>query len=111
MRLTITLGLDLCCLTGVACCDLCLSVSLNPGYSPVRESCNLSSWPYPRWSGEGTRYVEGSGGQGWDVCVRDFLSLRLAPGIFFILPCIDKFVKVDLRTKSFDVPPQRVSIA
>lgn len=31
------------------------------------------------------------------------------PGIFFLLPCIDKFLPVDVRTKSFDVPPQRVS--
>ena len=28
------------------------------------------------------------------------------PGIFFILPCIDHYKKVDLRTVSFDVPPQ-----
>ncbi|XP_044737906.1 band 7 protein AGAP004871-like isoform X2 [Chrysoperla carnea] len=28
------------------------------------------------------------------------------PGIFFILPCIDTYCKVDLRTVSFDVPPQ-----
>ncbi|KAL1502434.1 hypothetical protein ABEB36_007575 [Hypothenemus hampei] len=28
------------------------------------------------------------------------------PGIFFILPCIDSYCKVDLRTVSFDVPPQ-----
>jgi regulator of protease activity HflC (stomatin/prohibitin superfamily) len=32
------------------------------------------------------------------------------PGIFFILPCIDTYKKVDLRTVSFDVPPQEVSI-
>ncbi|XP_038063810.1 band 7 protein AGAP004871-like [Patiria miniata] len=30
------------------------------------------------------------------------------PGIFFILPCIDNYVKVDLRTISFDVPPQEI---
>lgn len=30
------------------------------------------------------------------------------PGIFFILPCIDDYSKVDLRTISFDVPPQEV---
>lgn len=30
------------------------------------------------------------------------------PGIFFILPCIDSYCKVDLRTVSFDVPPQEV---
>ncbi|XP_057672660.1 band 7 protein AGAP004871-like [Diorhabda carinulata] len=28
------------------------------------------------------------------------------PGIFFVLPCLDSYVKVDLRTISFDVPPQ-----
>lgn len=31
------------------------------------------------------------------------------PGIFFIIPCIDTYCKVDLRTVSFDVPPQEVS--
>ncbi|KAJ3660879.1 hypothetical protein Zmor_005308 [Zophobas morio] len=28
------------------------------------------------------------------------------PGVFFILPCVDTYMKVDLRTVSFDVPPQ-----
>ncbi|KAL8612816.1 Mechanosensory protein 2 [Nucella lapillus] len=30
------------------------------------------------------------------------------PGIFFIFPCLDEYKKVDLRTVSFDVPPQEV---
>uniref|UniRef100_A0A8C7T0X4 Stomatin (EPB72)-like 3a n=1 Tax=Oncorhynchus mykiss TaxID=8022 RepID=A0A8C7T0X4_ONCMY len=30
------------------------------------------------------------------------------PGIFFVLPCTDTFVKVDLRTVSFDIPPQEI---
>ncbi|XP_078604631.1 stomatin-like isoform X8 [Branchiostoma floridae x Branchiostoma japonicum] len=30
------------------------------------------------------------------------------PGIFFILPCTDDYKKVDLRTISFDVPPQEI---
>ncbi|KAM8897505.1 stomatin (EPB72)-like 3b isoform 1-T1 [Spinachia spinachia] len=30
------------------------------------------------------------------------------PGIFFILPCTDSIVKVDLRTVSFDIPPQEI---
>ncbi|VDM45411.1 unnamed protein product [Toxocara canis] len=30
------------------------------------------------------------------------------PGIFFIIPCIDSYKKVDLRVVSFDVPPQEV---
>ncbi|TWW76869.1 Erythrocyte band 7 integral membrane protein [Takifugu flavidus] len=31
------------------------------------------------------------------------------PGLFFVLPCTDSFVKVDLRTISFDIPPQEAS--
>ncbi|XP_041913999.1 stomatin-like isoform X1 [Alosa sapidissima] len=30
------------------------------------------------------------------------------PGIFVILPCTDSMVKVDLRTVSFDIPPQEI---
>lgn len=30
------------------------------------------------------------------------------PGIFFILPCIDEYKKVDLRTITFNIPPQEV---
>lgn len=30
------------------------------------------------------------------------------PGIFFIIPCIDTYNIVDLRTVSFDVPPQEI---
>lgn len=30
------------------------------------------------------------------------------PGLFFIIPCIDSYTKVDMRTVSFDVPPQEV---
>ena len=32
------------------------------------------------------------------------------PGIFFVLPCIDHYKKVDLRTVTFDVPPQEVRV-
>ena len=32
------------------------------------------------------------------------------PGLFFVMPCVDSYKKVDLRTVSFDVPPQEVSI-
>lgn len=30
------------------------------------------------------------------------------PGLFFILPCIDDIITVDLRTITFDVPPQEI---
>ncbi|VDN58825.1 unnamed protein product [Dracunculus medinensis] len=33
---------------------------------------------------------------------------RLMPGIFFIVPCIDTYRKVDLRVISFEVPPQEI---
>lgn len=35
-------------------------------------------------------------------------SFLYFPGVFFFLPCIDKYEFVDLRTVSFDVPPQEV---
>ena len=31
------------------------------------------------------------------------------PGVFFIIPCVDIYEKVDMRTQTFDVPPQEVS--
>ncbi|CAF1053539.1 unnamed protein product [Rotaria sordida] len=30
------------------------------------------------------------------------------PGLFFVLPCVDTIIKVDLRTVTFDVPPQEI---
>ena len=37
------------------------------------------------------------------------LSLLFA-GIFFVLPCIESYQKVDLRTITLGVPPQEVSL-
>ncbi len=31
------------------------------------------------------------------------------PGVFFIIPCVDIYEKIDMRTQTFDVPPQEVS--
>ena len=31
-------------------------------------------------------------------------------GIFFVLPCIESYQKVDLRTITLDVPPQEVKL-
>jgi len=36
------------------------------------------------------------------------LSGSKGPGMFFIIPCLDDFVKADLRTVTFDVPPQEI---
>lgn len=30
------------------------------------------------------------------------------PGMFFIIPCLDDLIKIDLRTMSLDIPPQTV---
>ncbi|CAN7939145.1 unnamed protein product, partial [Ixodes hexagonus] len=46
-----------------------------------------------------------------------FVMLRLGrlapggargPGLFFFIPCVDSYYSVDLRTISFDVPPQEI---
>ena len=31
------------------------------------------------------------------------------PGVFFIIPCVDIYEKIDLRVQNFDVPPQEVA--
>ena len=31
------------------------------------------------------------------------------PGVFFIIPCIDIYQKIDMRTASYEIPPQEVS--
>jgi len=36
------------------------------------------------------------------------LTASKGPGMFFIIPCLDDFVKADLRTVTFDVPPQEI---
>ena len=33
------------------------------------------------------------------------------PGVFFIIPCVDMFEKIDLRVQNFDVPPQEVRMS
>ena len=38
----------------------------------------------------------------------DHLRSFSGPGLFFILPCVDSYSKVDLRTVTFDVPPQEI---
>ena len=30
------------------------------------------------------------------------------PGVFFILPCVDIYEKIDMRTQTFNVPPQEI---
>ena len=31
------------------------------------------------------------------------------PGVFFILPCVDTYEKVDMRTHNYEIPPQEVN--
>ena len=32
------------------------------------------------------------------------------PGVFFIIPCVDIYEKIDMRTATFEIPPQEVGI-
>lgn len=40
----------------------------------------------------------------------NIISFFPLQGIFFILPCIDAYARVDLRTRTYDVPPQEVRL-
>ena len=31
------------------------------------------------------------------------------PGVFFVIPCVDIYEKIDLRTNTYEIPPQEVS--
>jgi hypothetical protein len=69
------------------------------GCSRIRTSGYSSSWSYfTRFSFEidrlYSRYLIVGGAKG--------------PGLFFVLPCVDSIVKVDLRTTTFNIPPQKV---
>ena len=30
------------------------------------------------------------------------------PGVFFVIPCLDIYEKIDMRTATFEIPPQEV---
>ena len=30
------------------------------------------------------------------------------PGVFFIIPCVDVYEKIDMRTTTYEIPPQEV---
>ena len=32
------------------------------------------------------------------------------PGVFFIIPCVDIYEKIDMRTKTYEIPPQEVGV-
>ena len=32
------------------------------------------------------------------------------PGVFFVIPCVDVYEKIDLRTATYEIPPQEVTI-
>merc|ERR1719510_2108050 len=42
------------------------------------------------------------------VAANQLHNLKVGPGLFFIIPCMDDIRVVDLRTISFDVPPQEI---
>ena len=33
------------------------------------------------------------------------------PGVFFIIPCVDVYEKIDMRSQTFEIPPQEVKAA
>ena len=74
------------------------------GRSRVPTRCYLSTWTYF------SRFVWRIS-FGVEECDGFFVSGGAkGPGLFFILPCVDNIVKVDLRTTTFNVPPQEVIV-
>ena len=43
-------------------------------------------------------------------CLRSPTNAFIPSGIFFVLPCIESYQKVDLRTITLGVPPQEVRL-
>ena len=33
---------------------------------------------------------------------------RSSKGVFFIIPCVDVYEKIDMRTATYEIPPQEV---
>ena len=33
---------------------------------------------------------------------------KLFPGVFFVIPCVDVYEKIDMRTGTYEIPPQEV---
>ncbi len=42
------------------------------------------------------------------MCFFFIIGGAKGPGLFCFLPCVDTIIKVDLRTATFNVPPQEV---
>ena len=32
------------------------------------------------------------------------------PGVFFVIPCVDVYEKIDMRTGTYEIPPQEVRL-
>ena len=32
------------------------------------------------------------------------------PGVFFVIPCVDVYEKIDMRSQTFEIPPQEVAL-
>ena len=33
------------------------------------------------------------------------------PGVFFVIPCVDVYEKIDMRSQTFEIPPQEVRLS
>ena len=91
--------------TGPAPCDChtaLFALHLHQGGGRIRAFCDLQAWTAEK------RWVEKShNGSKFNRLLKSTGGAK-GPGIFFIIPCTDSYQKVDLRTVSFDVPPQEV---
>ena len=80
------------------------------GSTRIWKSCDFSPWTPCEGRSKGKIYLNEFAV--WSNAQVGLYKMKInvvqGPGIFFIIPCIDTYKKVDLRTVSFDVPPQEV---
>ena len=65
----------------------------------IREGGHISTWPFT------LRRCKRSRGELVFLVLWAHVSFQ----VFFIIPCLDIYQKIDMRTATYDVPPQEVS--
>jgi hypothetical protein len=68
-----------------------------PLFCDLAVFCQVERWECPSWAVLVT------------TCLCHWIGGAKGPGLFCVLPCADSIISVDLRTATFNVPPQEVT--
>ena len=75
------------------------SVYCDNRWSGVREGGHLSSGPTAHGRSQGAWYM---------LTLKRWSRSLCCLGVFFIIPCVDVYEKIDMRTCTYEIPPQEV---